>query len=65
MGNLKSLMVSLPAAESLARLESEIAPLFDVLRQRCDEIERLAALRDALLPELLSGRLRVPEAATT
>jgi type I restriction enzyme S subunit len=64
MGNLKSLMVFLPAAESLARLEAEIAPLFDVLRQRCDEIERLAALRDALLPELLSGRIRVPEAGT-
>lgn len=61
MGNLKGLMLLLPHAKALARLETEIAPLFDVLRQRCDEIERLAALRDALLPELMSGRLRVPE----
>jgi type I restriction enzyme S subunit len=62
MGNLRRLMVLLPAAESLALLEAQIAPLFDVLRKKYDENERLVALRDALLPELLSGRIRVPEA---
>lgn len=33
-----------------------------LMHQRRVEATRLAALRDALLPELLSGRIRVPEA---
>lgn len=34
-----------------------------LMHQRRVESTRLAALRDALLPELLSGRIRVPEAS--
>ncbi|HEX3779509.1 MAG TPA: hypothetical protein VHX38_07555 [Pseudonocardiaceae bacterium] len=40
----------------------EIRPLLQRRDQLGSENERLVALRDALLPELLSGRLRVPEA---
>ncbi len=36
--------------------------LLTLSRQRRVESRRLASLRDALLPELLSGRIRVPEA---
>lgn len=43
------------------RLRTE--PLVDVAVQRAHENRTLAALRDALLPELLSGRIRVPEAS--
>ncbi len=37
--------------------------LLKAMEQKRQESERLAALRDALLPELLSGRIRVPDAA--
>ena len=36
--------------------------LLEGAEQRAEERTRLAALRDAILPELLSGRIRMPEA---
>ena len=48
-----------PTAELVARIDT----LFALILQRARENDQLAALRDALLPELLSGRIRVPEAA--
>lgn len=63
MGNLKSLRLTLPDGRSLQHLQELIEPHFAVVRQRADETQRLVALRDALLPELLSGCIRVPEAS--
>lgn len=62
MGNLKRLRVTLPDGRSLEGLEKAMDPLFAVIRQRSDESRCLTLLRDALLPELLSGRIRAPEA---
>jgi type I restriction enzyme, S subunit len=62
MGNLKSVELRIPAARFLPKLEATIDRLFARLRSATDENRYLVALRDALLPELLSGRLRVPEA---
>lgn len=48
--------------------DERLVPILDALLARgaaaAAESRKLAELRDALLPELLSGRLRVPEAAT-
>ncbi|MVT24990.1 restriction endonuclease subunit S [Nesterenkonia alkaliphila] len=44
-------------------LSERCNPLIERMNQLTDENQKLAALRDALLPELLSGRIRVPEAA--
>lgn len=63
MGNLKRLRLAVPGGRGLQDLQEAVDPLFAVVRQRSDEATRLMALRDALLPELLSGRLRVPEAS--
>jgi type I restriction enzyme S subunit len=54
--------VRLPAERELLHMESELMPV--LRRGHCALTENftLAALRDALLPELLSGRLRVREA---
>lgn len=41
----------------------QIERYFDLTLQKLRESQKLEALRDALLPELLSGRIRVPEAA--
>ena len=62
MGNLKRLRLTLPDNRSLQDVQEAIEPHFAVVRQRADETQRLMALRDALLPELLSGRIRVPAA---
>lgn len=43
-----------------AELSDRVAPLVERLEQLTFESRRLTALRDALLPELLSGRIRVP-----
>lgn len=43
-----------------AELSDRVAPLVDRLEQLTFESRRLTAVRDALLPELLSGRIRVP-----
>jgi len=36
-------------------------PMFDRINRNIDQSRTLAILRDALLPKLLSGELRVPE----
>ncbi len=61
-GHLKSTTVAVPTAESIQELDRKIAPLWDRLEAAEQENLRLAALRDVLLPELLSGRIQVPEA---
>ncbi|MFD4599877.1 restriction endonuclease subunit S [Streptomyces sp. NPDC058464] len=54
--------VSVPVTEELALLDSQIGPLWDraLLAER--ESLALATLRDTLLPQLMSGRLRVKDA---
>ncbi|MFF6809082.1 restriction endonuclease subunit S [Streptomyces sp. NPDC012403] len=54
--------VSVPEPEELASLDSQIGPLWDraLLAER--ESLALATLRDTLLPQLMSGRLRVKDA---
>lgn len=46
----------------VAELDSNAMGLRRRARQSTSQSRHLAALRDALLPELLSGRIRVPEA---
>lgn len=58
----KQYKIPRPSAEALLRFNSFAIPIFRRMTQLRDESNRLAALRDALLPELLSGRIRVPEA---
>lgn len=46
----------------LALIESQTMPLRRIAAQKISENRVLASLRDTLLPELISGRIRVPEA---
>jgi len=61
-GHLESTSVSMPPSAEIKRLDAQLGPLWDRLLLAERQIHTLAALRDALLPELLSGRIRVPEA---
>lgn len=63
MGNLRSLMLMVPLQDDIHRIEVEYEHLFARYRTAKDETSTLTALRDSLLPELLSGRSRILEAA--
>lgn len=49
----------LPSPERIRALDAEATPLLAKIEANEDESETLAALRDALLPRLISGELRV------
>ena len=61
-GNLKRVPFVLPTREVCERFTQRAAHLFARLRCNTEESRTLAALRDALLPKLISGEVRVPEA---
>ena len=52
----------LPPSKLLTRFDSTVAALFRRGFQAAEESKTLAALRDALLPKLISGELRVTDA---
>lgn len=60
-GHLESTRVEVPSTGAIAELGSVVAPLWDRLLLAERENVALASLRDALLPELLAGRIRVPD----
>ena len=57
--NLKKVPVIIPNAHSLERFNTIIQPIFATIRNYRDENERLAALRDTLLPKLMNGEIDV------
>lgn len=54
---MKSLRVILPDKDILCEFEEVCSPVFNLQRDYEKESSRLAALRDALLPKLMSGEL--------
>lgn len=58
-GLMKSLDVVIPANDILTNFEKVVQPLFDMQEHNEDENGRLSALRDTLLPKLLSGDINV------
>lgn len=57
-GHLEGTTVSIPSANLIAGLDLDLGPLWASLLHAERQILRLGALRDVLLPELLSGNLR-------
>jgi type I restriction enzyme S subunit len=57
---LSGVQVALPPAAVVEQFEDQVSPLMERIRNNLFESRTLAALRDALLPKLLSGELRVP-----
>lgn len=53
------------STEQVARIESQVAPLLDLIENCERQDTTLAELRDTLLPPLMSGRLRVKDAGKT
>jgi type I restriction enzyme, S subunit len=60
--HLSAAKVVLPPSRLLQKLDLQIAPLVDGFWRRNVQSRTLAALRDTLLPKLISGELRVKDA---
>ena len=60
--NFRPIPVVLPPRPILERFDAVIEPLFARLTSNLKQNQTLDALRDLLLPKLLSGELRVPTA---
>lgn len=57
--NLRSIKVVVPPQSELKAFSELICPLFDQIRQNQDQNKALTAMRDALLPKLMSGEIDV------
>jgi type I restriction enzyme S subunit len=61
--HLSEARLAVPSSPLLKMIDSTMAPLIEALWRRRVESRTLAALRDTLLPKLISGELRVHDAA--
>ncbi|MBP8771820.1 restriction endonuclease subunit S [Aeromonas rivipollensis] len=52
----------IPFPEVLVQFEATVSPLYKQIRANVQQAQTLATLRDTLLPRLISGQLRLPEA---
>jgi len=58
--SLLNMDTPIPPASLIQKFTETVAPMLKRISQNINESRTLAALRDALLPKLLSGELRVP-----
>ena len=58
-GHLQETLVVVPPNELLNEANKVIGPIYDLFGQLMIEARKLAAMRDVLLPKLLSGEVRV------
>lgn len=59
--NLRNLSVVIPTQADLREIDAIIQPLFSEIRNLRAENQRLSAIRDSLLPKLMSGELDISE----
>lgn len=60
--HLTDAKIAVPPQDDTKKLDAAIAPLFDQMVHNSQQSRSLAQLRDTLLPKLISGELRVPDA---
>ena len=60
--HLKDARIAVAPPESMKKFDAVIASQFDQLVSNAQQSRSLAQLRDTLLPKLISGELRVPDA---
>ena len=61
-GDLEGARIAWISPDRISELENELMDIHQCVRASIRELHSLTSLRDALLPELLSGRLRVRDA---
>jgi type I restriction enzyme, S subunit len=60
--DLDGFAVVLPLEHVAAAFNATVAPMFERIHANIETARVLAELRDTLLPRLISGKLRLPEA---
>ena len=60
--DLRATKLVAPGDALLRQFENVAAPLDQLIRNKAEEIDALSALRDTILPKLVSGELRIPDA---
>ena len=60
--NFRPIPFLIPSVEIVASFNKKAQWLYDKLLLKSEQIRVLTNLRDTLLPKLLSGQLRIPEA---
>ena len=61
MASLKDFRISIPDIKVLRDFDQIIIPIISLIKEKDDENDRLAELRDTLLPRLMSGELKVSD----
>lgn len=59
--NIEGLSLLFPTQEVIQKFRSIVAPIYETIANNCFENKRLNALRDVLLPKLMSGELDVSD----
>lgn len=59
---VKSIPIIVPEINVMNNFLEKVKPLFNLIKKNIIEIETLKKLRNTLLPKLMSGEIRVPEA---
>ena len=59
---VREIPILMPSSKVLTAFQSQIGVLFAKLKNTEQQAQSLATLRDTLLPRLISGQLRLPEA---
>ena len=57
--NVNSLPILLPPEESVKKFDNKISPIMEMIFSNAVESNRLATFRDALLPKLISGEIKI------
>lgn len=60
--DVKSQRLLVPSDDVLRRFDELSAPLVSLIFNNAKRIQTLSSLRDTLLPRLISGQIRLPEA---
>jgi type I restriction enzyme S subunit len=60
-GQFSKIEILIPENSNMAKFSSIVEPLFDAIKYNQQESACLAAIRDILLPKLMSGEIRPPE----
>jgi len=60
--NFRPMLALVPTRAVLSAFEAQVASLYDKVTANLQQSRTVAAIRDALLPRLISGELRVGEA---
>ena len=59
LGSLRDLEFQYPSEERIGNFDTEVSPMFQKIFSNTNQIKTLTQLRDALLPKLMSGEVRI------